>query len=84
MLLRSLDLSNNPQMDFLFATLNPQPENGMDCGRQVFQQPRGGRGGWEVYYKSPDSFDDVGGDGWGDAWVDPWETSNHPHQIPTL
>ena len=71
-LLRSLDLSNNPQMDFLFATLNPNLKTVWIAEDRYFSSLEVDEG-VEVYYKSPDSFDDVGGDGWGDAWVDPWE-----------
>lgn len=59
-------------MDFLFATLNPNLKTVWIAEDRYFSSLEVDEG-VEVYYKSPDSFDDVGGDGWGDAWVDPWE-----------
>lgn len=71
-LLRSIDLSQNPRMNFLFATLNPLLKtvwilDGANYSSLSVDE------GVEVYRKSPDSFDDVGGDSWGDAQIDPWE-----------
>lgn len=70
-LLKSLDLSNNLSMSFLFATENPQMTvvyineksdyNTISVDENV-----------EVLYRTPGDFDDVSGD-WGDDDIDPWK-----------
>ena len=70
-LLKSLDLSNNISMSFLFATENPlmtvvyinekSDYNTISVDENV-----------EVLYRTPGDFDDVSGD-WGDDDIDPWK-----------
>lgn len=70
-LLHSLDLSNNPKMNFLFATENPDLKTVYILENAAYSQCSVDEG-VKVFYKSPDDFNDVGGDGWGDATIDPW------------
>lgn len=70
-LLHSLDLSNNPKMNFLFATENPDLKTVYILENAAYSQCSVDEG-VKVFYKSPDDFNDVGGDGWGDAMIDPW------------
>lgn len=71
-LIRSLDLSNNPQMNFLFATLNPNLRTVFIADGANYSSLEVDEG-VEVYYRQPESYDDVGGNGWGDAQINPWE-----------
>lgn len=69
--LKSIDLSNNPAMAFLFAQENPQMEtifimpdaaySTLTCDDHV-----------SVYYRDPQTFDDVDSGNWGDEDLNPW------------
>lgn len=69
--MKSVDLSNNPAMAFLFAENNPQMEtiyilkdaaySALTCDEHVV-----------VWYKDPSSYDDVESGNWGDEDLNPW------------
>lgn len=69
--MKSVDLSNNPAMSFLFADENPQMEtiyilkdaaySTLTCDDHVV-----------VWYKDPSSYDDVDTGNWGDEDINPW------------
>ena len=70
--IKSLDLSNNENMSFLFATENPNL-------RTIFINPLSSYSALTyddhvtVYYRDPESYDDVNNGNWGDEDVNPWE-----------
>ena len=70
-LLKSLDLSNNVLMSFLFATENPLMMK-LFINEQSDYNTISVDENVEVLYKYPGAFDDVSGD-WGDDDIDPWK-----------
>ncbi len=69
---KSLDLSGNTAMNFLFATENPSletvhiSEGAAYSALEVAENVK-------IYYRVAREYNDVGGTSWGDDEVDPWK-----------
>ncbi|MGM9765956.1 MAG: hypothetical protein ACI3ZO_06330, partial [Candidatus Cryptobacteroides sp.] len=70
-LIKSLDLSNNLSMSFLFATENPNMTS-LYINEENDYNTISVDEGVKIYYKKPGSYDDVES-GWGDDDIDPWK-----------
>ena len=70
--IKSMDLSNNPNAAFLFATENPQLKTVYIMPDAVYSALSVDEH-VEIWYRNPGVYDDVENGNWGDEDINPWE-----------